>query len=91
MLCLSSPDDIISEETSLAWLQSKAAAATIMPTTSSDPAYYLHRCFMHGAFLYSDLRDAIRYEDGPQIIRLWKHWLLYFLGAESTLEAVNSI
>ena len=48
---------------------------------------------MHGAFLL-DLRDAIRYEDGAQIVRLWKHWLLYFLGAGKknyTLEAVNML
>ena len=73
---LSSPDDLAKKQ-SFQWLQSKAAAiveATIMPATSHDTAYYLHRCFMHGA----------------QIIRLWKHWLLYFLGAgrkKYTLEA----
>ena len=50
------------------------------------------RWFMRGCFLYVDLRDAIRYEDGDQVIRLWKHWLVYFLGNKRknyATEAMN--
>ena len=96
-LKLGSMDDAINEHVSLEWLRSKATSvieASIMPTESLDPAYSMHRCFMHGAFQYVDLRDAIRYEDGPNIIRSWKHWLLYFLGAgrkNYTLEAVSML
>ena len=90
-------DDIIGEEINIEWLKCKAISvveASIMPTNSSDPAYSMHRCFMHGMFQYVDLRNAIRYEDGPEIIRSWKHWLLYFLGAgrkNYTYEAVNML
>ena len=49
-------------------------------TQSTDAAYAFHRWFMRGCFLYVDLREAIRYEKGEQVIRLWKHWLVYFLG-----------
>lgn len=65
-------DDEVGEETSIEWLKSKpilVVEASVMPTNSSDAAYSMHRCFMHGAFQYIDLRNAIRYEDGPQIIR----------------------
>ena len=94
-LNITSMDDDMDEETSIEWLKSKAMSVvetSIMPTNSSDPAYSMHRCFMHGGFLYVDLRNAIRYEDGPEIIRSWKHWLLYFLGSgrkNYTHEAVN--
>ena len=83
-LNIASMDDDVGKETSIEWLKSKAISvveASIMPTNSSDPAYSMHRCFMHSAFQYVDLQNAIRYEDGPEIIRSWKHWLLYFLGA----------
>ncbi len=54
------------------WLKSTAdsiVASNITPTTSDDPAYALYRSYMHLSFLYADLRDAIRFEDGMQIIR----------------------
>ena len=42
---------------------------TLMPmdATPSDKAYFMHRTFLHLAFLYVDLRNAIRFEDGPHI------------------------
>ena len=46
---------------------------------------------MHGTFQYVDLRDVIRYEDGPQIIRSWKHWLLSGGRINYTFEAVNML
>ena len=53
-----------------------------------------HRTFFHLAFLYSDLRQAIRYEDGESIIQYWRMWIPYFLGVVKknyACEAANSI
>ena len=77
---LQSTSDIIPHEKSLAWLQStaeKLVTETVMPmhAPSSDTLYIMHRTFLHLAFLYVDLRCAIRYERGPYIVRLWKLWL----------------
>lgn len=49
------------------------------------------RTFLHMAFLYVDLRMAIRYENGPQIIRHWKMWLPRFMGTGCNNYAVESI
>ena len=84
-------------EVTIEWLRVTAKSiveCTIMPADSlrQDPVYALHRAFMHGAFIYADLRNAIKYEDGNQIIRLWKHWLVYFLGTgrkNYSVEAIN--
>jgi hypothetical protein len=48
----------------------------------NDHVYMYHGAVMHMGFLYSNLHEAIRYENGPQIIRLWKFWLLHFLGSK---------
>ena len=64
------------------WLRETAEtllADTIMPVQASDPVYALHRSFLHLGFLYYDLRNAIRWEDGPQIIQHWVLWLPRFL------------
>ena len=85
----------IQHEPTLEWLQHTAASimlSTLAPTQSSDVAYAFHRWFMQGCFLYVDLREAIRFEDGEQVIRLWKHWLVYFLGNKRknyATEAMN--
>ena len=78
-LKLKSTTDEISHDKSLHWLHTtaeKLLPETLMPTKSDDPVYSMHRSFLHTAFLYVDLRNAIRYEDGPHIIRQWKLWLL---------------
>ena len=65
------------------WLYDTAqslAETLLMPQKLNDGEYYLHSCFLHHAFLYTDLREAIRWEDGPQIIRHWKLWLPSFFG-----------
>ena len=96
-LKIESLDSSIDSENTKEWLQSTAESivrCTIMPTETADPAYAFHRSFMRAAFFYTDVRNAIRFEDGPQIIRLWKHWLLYFLGTDKrnyTTEAVNML
>ena len=98
-LQLNSLDDHMDRESELTleWLKDTAKSiveCTIMPdnSTSLDPIYSFHRSFMHRAFLYADIRNSIRFEDGWQIIRLWKHWLVYFLrtGRKNfAAEAVN--
>lgn len=63
-----------------------------MPTESDDPVYALHRSLLYTGFLYVDLRKAIRCEEGEQIIRLWKHWAILFLGTNRknySNEALN--
>lgn len=92
---IESVDDHIPHESTCEWLQQSAASimsTTLVPIQSSDVAYAFHRWFMRGCFLYIDLREAIRFEDGEQVIRLWKHWLVYFLGSKRknySTEAIN--
>ena len=69
---LSSPADDISHTTDEKWLHSKAEklVETVMfPDASSDPVLNRHRTFLQIAFLYIDLRNAIRWADGEHIIR----------------------
>ena len=69
---ISSPQDNIEHQANLQWLQRTAeaiVAETLYPTPSDDPVYHFHKSFVHLAFLYYDLRTAIRWEDGPHIIR----------------------
>lgn len=52
---------------------------------------FIDRSFM---LLYVDLRNAIRFENGPHIIRHWQQWLVYFLGCGKhnySTEAANLI
>ena len=94
---LDAPDSKFPHQPTAEWLKSTATvivARTILPTKSPDPTYSSHRSFMHATFLYADLREAIRYEDGPRIVQLWKHRLLYFLATgkrNNTTEAVNML
>ena len=96
-LNIESLDSSINSENTKEWLQSTAeliVCSTIMPTETSDPVYAFYCSLMRAAFFYTDLRNAIRFEDGQQIVRLWKHWLLYFLGTGKrnyTTEAVNML
>lgn len=80
----SSPSDTIQHERTHDWLRRIAetiTTVTVMPlnTDTGDSVYFFHRQFMRAAFLYIDLRNAIRFENGEHIVRLWKFWLLYFL------------
>ena len=45
----------------------------------SEPNF--QRSFLYTALLYTDLRRAIRLEEGEQIIRQCRLWLSYFLGS----------
>ena len=49
---------------------------------SEDPVYLLHRTFLHLGYLYIDLREASKWESGPQIICHWKLWLPRFLATK---------
>ena len=83
----------IEHQSSLHWLQNTAeliVANTLMPTSSKDTVYNLHRAFLHLSFLYVDLRNAIQWENGPHIIRHWKWWLPRFLGTGCKNYAVES-
>ena len=50
------------------------------PEEASDEVYTYHRALLHMGFLYCNLREAVRYENGPEIIRMWRYWLPHFLG-----------
>ncbi len=97
VLKLQSTDDTIEHLTSLQWLKEKAESLvgeTLYPAKSDDAVYSLHRTILHTAFLYIDLRNAIRWEDGAHIIRHWKLWLPRFVGTgckNYATEAVNLI
>ena len=92
-----STDDAIQHEPTGEWLESTAkviVSKTILPVESDDLVHALHRSLLHATFLYTDLREAIRYEDGNQVVRQWKFWLIYFLGNSRknyALEAVTML
>ena len=82
-LQLESPEDDIPHELSLNWLEALAKSIVekqIMPSDTCDPTHALHKSFLYCAFMYVDLRRAIRNDEGEHIIRYWKHWLVLFLG-----------
>lgn len=94
---IASPSDDIDHEQNLQWLEERARSLvkeTIYPIESSDPVYMKHRSFLHLGFLYTDLRYAIRWEDGLHITRHWKLWLPRFIGTgckNYSTEAANLI
>lgn len=93
-LKLDSISDDIQHAKSKEWLQHTAerlVTTLLMPKTSDDPVHYLHSAFLHYAFLYTDLREAIRWENGPEIIRHWKWWLPRFLGTGKRNYAAESV
>ena len=98
ILGINSSTDDIQHSPNLEWLKTKAQVIvreTINPIeSSSDPVYAKHRAFLHLAYMYMDLRQAIRWENGPQIIRHWKLWLPRFIGTgckNYATEAVNLV
>ncbi len=98
ILCVDNPNANIPHTSSYQWLEETARSivqATInVPEASKDSVFCFCRSFLHAAFLYIDLRSAIRYEDGPLIILHWQNWLVYFLGCDKqnyAAEAANLI
>lgn len=93
-LNLSSTSDQISHPTTREWLQQtaeKLVTSLLIPEKFEDPVYNLHQAFLHHAFLYVDLREAIRWEHGPQIICHWKYWLPRFLATGKKNYATESV
>lgn len=90
-LKISSISDSIPHDNSFTWLNSTAKSIldeTIIPTTGEST---MHRSFLHMAFLYIDLRNAIRFEDGPHIVRHYKMWLPRFIGTGRRNYAVECV
>ena len=94
-LQIESPDDDFPFEDKREWLESLAQSIVrnhIMPCdTLSDPILAMHRSFLYCAFLYIDLRQAIRDEEGDQIVRHWKHWLILFLATNRKNYATEAL
>ena len=64
------------------WLRNTAdmiVTTSTMPKKTKDPLHSFHLSLLHFGFLYADLREAIRWENGPQIMRHWKFWLPRFI------------
>ena len=98
ILNIKSPDEPICHERSMQWLEDKSTVIVhqtlCAPSQSADPIYSSHRSLLHLVFMYADLRQAIRWEDGPHIIRHWKWWLPRFLATgrkNYAKEAANLI
>lgn len=95
--CCDASDDLPRHEDTGEWLRKTAENLVediLMPKVSQDPVHTLHQSFLHHAFLYVDLRRAIRWENGPQICRHWKWWIPRFIGTGKKMyaaEAVNMI
>ena len=84
----------ISHQASQEWLHNiaeKIVSDVLMPSSSTDPVYDFHRSFLHHMFMYIDLREAIRWENGPQIVRHWKWWLPRFLATGCRNYAAESV
>ena len=98
-LKISDPATHIEHPCSQSWLRSLAEklASNLLAQPNSticDPIHNLHKVFLHVAFSYVDLRHAIRWENGPHIVRHWKWWLPRFIATGCTnyaTEAVNLI
>ena len=83
LLKFTSPSSDINSEVTLEWLQNKTKMLVekcLQPSESSDLTYCFYKSFMHTAFLYVNLRHAIRWQDGPHVLRHWKLWLSRFQG-----------
>ena len=82
-LSIESPDDEFCVEDNPEWLEALAQSIVrqrMMPCDTSDQILAMHKYFLYCAFMYVDLHQAIQYEDGSQIVRYWKQWLVLFLG-----------
>ena len=47
--------------------------------------------FLHLAFLYVDLYNAVHWKKGPQIVRHWKYWLPQFVATGCKNYAAEAI
>jgi len=93
-LGVTSTQDDVPHENTLEWLETKAKSICenrLLPCESKDNTYALHRSFLHVAFMYIDLRNAIRNEQGPQIIRHWRQWMVLFVGMSCKNYATEAL
>ena len=93
-LQINCPSDHIPHENTCKWLYSTAESilhGSIMPTESKDPSFSMHRSFLYTTFLYLDLRQAIRYEEGSHVIRHWRLWLPIFNGTKCHNYATEAV
>ena len=67
------------EDVAQRFVSSFVAVPRNVDDSETDHAFNRQRSFVHAAILYRDLRNAIRYEDGPTIVSLWRWWLVYFV------------
>lgn len=91
---IQTPSDPIVHQPTQQWLRSTAERIVddvITPSVTSDLVLNFHRSFLHHMFMYVDLREAIRWENGPQIIRHWKCWLPRFLATGCRNYAAESV
>ena len=94
LLNINSPADSIQHPCSLQWLCTTArwlVNESLKPRKTDDPVYSLHRSFLHIAFLYIDLRNAIRWENGPLVITHWKLWLPRFIATGCKNYAIKCV
>ena len=92
-LHIDTPDAPVPHESTLQWLESTAnhKLRSLLNSLIPSMAYTAHFCI---TFLYADLRQAIRFEEGEHIIRHWKWWLPRFLATgckNYASEAANLI
>ena len=74
--------DSIPHDHSQQWLYDTAAkllADTLMPFITHDPIFGFHHTFLRIGYLYVDLTNVIRHENGPHIVAHWKLWLPRFI------------
>ena len=65
--------------------------SSILLAKTNDPVHSFHRSLIQLGYLYVDLWEAIRWEDGPQIIRHWKFWLPRFIATGMKNYATESV
>ena len=86
--------DNVTHPCSPSWLRQLAAKLVheiLSPMSSPDPIQNMHKSFIHVAYEYVDLREAIRWENGPHIIRHWKWWLPRFLATGCSNYASEAV
>ena len=88
---ITDPSDNMPHPCTLEWLQQQAQTLVHKLLSPSDPIQQMHKSFLHMAYSYIDLRHAIRWENGPSIIRHWKWWLPRFLATGCTNYASEAI
>jgi hypothetical protein len=94
LLNITAPSDAIPHLCTQQWLRETAemiVTSSIMPKKTNDPVHSLHRSFIHLGYLYVDLREAIRWENGPHIIRHWKFWLPRFIATGMKNYSTESV